>query len=271
MPLAAPVITQTLPSSLPATSSLLGRVEDVLDLRVMLERVGPELAPDTRLLEASERRRHPHGAVRVDRDHARVRSRGPRAAPGRRRPTRSSRRGRRSCRWRARSRRPRRRTGSRRRRVRRSPRWRRGRSSTSAPAPSARTRSPGRPAPSRGSRRGASSGTYEPTVSSWSAEISGPISVASSSGSPTTIAVTARSSAAMKSSIAPRCDQDPRACAAVLPGVAEHRARGRRGGRVEVGVGEDDVGRLAAELERHALDRAPPRRPRSAGRPRSSP
>ena len=50
-------------------------------------------------------------------------------------------------------------------------------------------------------------------------------------------------------------DEDARARAAVLAGVAEHRARrGRRGG-LDVGVGEHDVGGLAAQLERHALDR----------------
>ena len=50
-------------------------------------------------------------------------------------------------------------------------------------------------------------------------------------------------------------DEDPRARAAVLAGVAEDRHRRRRGGRLDVGVGEDDVGRLAAQLQRHPLDR----------------
>src|SRR5213078_4191264 len=44
-------------------SSLLGRVEDVLQLRVVLERVGAELAPHARLLEPAKRCRHAHGAV----------------------------------------------------------------------------------------------------------------------------------------------------------------------------------------------------------------
>ncbi len=50
-------------------------------------------------------------------------------------------------------------------------------------------------------------------------------------------------------------DEDPRAGAAVLAGVAEHRARRCRGGALEVRVLEDHVGGLAAELEGHALDR----------------
>src|SRR5262249_11245757 len=44
--------------------------EDVLELRVVVEREGAELAPDPRLLEAAERRGHAHRGVRVDRDGA---------------------------------------------------------------------------------------------------------------------------------------------------------------------------------------------------------
>ena len=50
-------------------------------------------------------------------------------------------------------------------------------------------------------------------------------------------------------------DEDPRPRAAVLARVVEHGVRRGGGGLLEVGVGEDDVGRLAAELERDALDR----------------
>src|ERR1700761_249133 len=70
IPLAVPVITAILPANLPGISTLLGRVIDVLQLGVVLERVGTELAADARLLEAAERGRDPHRAVRVDRDHA---------------------------------------------------------------------------------------------------------------------------------------------------------------------------------------------------------
>src|SRR4051794_2497355 len=72
MPLAVPVITQTFPSSRPAISPLLGRVEDVLDVGVVLDRVGTELAPAARLLEAAERGCDANGAVGVDRQHAGV-------------------------------------------------------------------------------------------------------------------------------------------------------------------------------------------------------
>ena len=51
---------------------------------------------------------------------------------------------------------------------------------------------------------GASSGTNEATVRRWSAEISGPIAVDSSSGSPTTISATASSRRSMKRSSAER-------------------------------------------------------------------
>src|ERR1700744_100116 len=71
IPLAVPGITAPFPANLPAAiSALRGRVIDVLQLGVVLERVGAELTADARLLEAAEGRRHPHRAVRVDRDHA---------------------------------------------------------------------------------------------------------------------------------------------------------------------------------------------------------
>src|SRR5262249_47759971 len=69
IPPPAPVITQTLPSSLPATSSL-RRVEHVLDLAVAREAVHAELAAEAAALEAPERRRDAHRGVRVDREHA---------------------------------------------------------------------------------------------------------------------------------------------------------------------------------------------------------
>src|SRR3954447_16801931 len=65
MPLAAPVMTQTLPSSRP-TRSAPRCVVDGLQLGVVLERVRAELAADARLLEPAERRGHAHGGVRVD-------------------------------------------------------------------------------------------------------------------------------------------------------------------------------------------------------------
>src|SRR5881296_2975912 len=48
-------------------------------------------------------------------------------------------------------------------------------------------------------------------------------------------------------------DEDPRARAAVLTRVAEHRRRRRGRGLLEVGVGEHDVGRLAAQLQGQRL------------------
>ena len=51
-------------------------------------------------------------------------------------------------------------------------------------------------------------------------------------------------------------DQDPGPGAAVLPGVVEHRVRRGRRGLLQVGVGEDDVGALAAELQGEPFDLA---------------
>ena len=50
-------------------------------------------------------------------------------------------------------------------------------------------------------------------------------------------------------------DEDARAGTAVLARVVEHRVRRRCGRLLEIGVGEDHVRGLAAELEGHALDR----------------
>ena len=48
-------------------------------------------------------------------------------------------------------------------------------------------------------------------------------------------------------------DEDARAGAAVLPGVAEDGGGGFAGGLLQVGVGEDNVRRLAAQLQRYPL------------------
>ncbi len=48
-------------------------------------------------------------------------------------------------------------------------------------------------------------------------------------------------------------DEQPVRAYARLAGVAEAREHGTRGRRVEIGILEDDEGRVPAELERHAL------------------
>src|ERR1700749_4764710 len=69
IPLAVPVMTQTFPASLPDIGSApLGRVVDVLHLGVVVERIGSQLPPHARLLEATEGSRHPDRGVGVDRD-----------------------------------------------------------------------------------------------------------------------------------------------------------------------------------------------------------
>src|SRR5712692_1966644 len=69
IPPAAPVITATLPSSLPMSRDLRGE-EHRLDLRVALEGMHAELAAEARLLEAAEGGRDAYRGVRVDRQDA---------------------------------------------------------------------------------------------------------------------------------------------------------------------------------------------------------
>ena len=147
---------------------------------------------------------------------------------------------------------PRRRTASPRRPARRPPRAR--------SAPPGRRRSPPTAAP-RSRRRRASSRRRRPrprrgsrcTVACCCAEISGPISLDSSAGSSTRMPATAGSSRDEELVVRRPLDQDPRARAAVLAGVVEDGVRRAGGRRGDVGVGEDDVGALAAELEGHPL------------------
>src|SRR4051794_37490729 len=76
MPLAAPVMTATLPSSLPAMPCLSVRSssvrceEDVLHVGERVQRIGPELAAEPRLLHPAERRPVPHRRVGVHRQVA---------------------------------------------------------------------------------------------------------------------------------------------------------------------------------------------------------
>src|SRR5262249_3917343 len=80
IPLAAPVIPQTFPSSRAISS--LACVVDVLHLGVGLQSVRAKLAADAGLLEAAEGGRDPHRGVRVDRDHAGVDGSGDPQRPG---------------------------------------------------------------------------------------------------------------------------------------------------------------------------------------------
>ena len=226
--------------------------EHVLDLRVAVERVHPELAPEAGLLEAAERRRHAHRGVRVDREHAGLERARDAERPRAVLASRSSPRARTACRWRSGSRRPRRRTGSPPRPARRPPRARPGRRSTPRRACTG-TRSP---APSGASpRKTRSPSTKDATVSRCARRDQRPhlgrvvLGIADAHAA-------RRVDEQLEEAVVGRAlDEDPRAGAAVLAGVAEDGVRRGGGGALEVGVGEDDVRRLAAELERHALDR----------------
>ena len=82
--------------------------------------------------------------------------------------------------------------------------------------------------------------------------MSGPISVASSSGDRSRIASVSLREPEMNSSYSGRWISWTRSGAAVLPRVVEDRPEELSTHAVEVGVGEHDVRRLATELERHA-------------------
>src|SRR5215210_1783195 len=80
MPLAPPVMTATLPVRRPGLSVLLRGQIDVLYLGVVVEGVRAELTSDAGLLEAPEGRADPYGGVGVYRDHTRLHA--PRHAQG---------------------------------------------------------------------------------------------------------------------------------------------------------------------------------------------
>src|SRR5215212_10676337 len=69
MPLAAPVMTATFPSSRPGISPLLRRQVDVLHVGVVVEGVRAQLAPDPGLLHPPEGRLDADRGVGVDGDN----------------------------------------------------------------------------------------------------------------------------------------------------------------------------------------------------------
>ena len=229
--------------------------EDVLGLGERIEGVRPELAAEAGLLEAAERRRVAHRRVGVDRQVAGLDGRGRPAAPGRRRGSRSSRTARSRCRWRSGSRRPRRRTAAPRRPGRRSPRARRGRSrSKQGPGPLVGTRTRAlRGRAGEGDRRSLGH-VGRDRVPLAGADQRPHLGACPGRGSSTRTPLTAGSEQLHEPVVGRPLHQDPRAGAAVLAGVVEDGVRRGGGGLLEVGVGEDDVGALAAELEGDPLD-----------------
>ena len=92
-------------------------------------------------------------------------------------------------------------------------------------------------------------------MSNWALSTCGPCSVAGSNGSPSLRALTSCCELLDELVVDSLLHEQPAAGAAALALVeveAEHRARH---GGVEVGVGEDDVRALAAELEGDPLER----------------
>ena len=103
--------------------------------------------------------------------------------------------------------------------------------------------------------------TYASTLSRCAALVSGPVSAFSSNGPPSRIRP-ARSTSRVDELVVDRLlDDQPGAGRADLAGVQEDRGQREVEGDLEVGVGEHDVGVLAAELERDLLHRRRRRRP----------
>ena len=143
-----------------------------------------------------------------------------------------------------------------RRSARRSPRAATRASGPPGTAPSARTSSRGRRAPSPRIATGASSSRNEADgLALRRPRSAAPSASPRRAGRRRAIAVDRLLERARKSSSAARCTRIRERAQQSWPALPNTAPRRRRRGRLEVGVGEDDVGRLAAELERHALDR----------------
>ena len=185
--------------------------------------------------------------------------------------------GRSRCRWRSAPRRRRRRRGSPRRPGRRSPRGRcacrSSRRRTRSAARTSRGRCPrGSPPPPTTTCAPSSwpSAMYFSTRSCWRCATSGPISVAASTGSPTCSEPTISGERLDDFVVALAAREDAGLRDARLTVVHERRELEPVHRGFEVGVVEDDRGRLAAELEAHALQLLAADRRRCAGRPRSN-
>ena len=119
----------------------------------------------------------------------------------------------------------------------------------------ARALEPRRSGDDRRARRAARS-TCPTTPPSCSAETSGPRSTPSSQPGPTRIASARRRAGARRpSACTDRSTSSREPAMHAWPAVLERAGQRALDRGVEVGVGEDDVRVLAAELERHALDR----------------
>ena len=125
----------------------------------------------------------------------------------------------------------------------------RSRSRRRDPRPRDRRRRAARPRPAR-PRRSPRRGRAAPSL------MSGPMKTSGSVGSPYgTLRMPLDRELDALVEARPR-DEQPRREDAALPGVEADERRGERDDRLEVGVVEDHVRRLAAELEQHALHRS---------------
>ena len=191
------------------------------------------------------------------------------------RASRSTPPGRTACRWRRRSPRPRSRSASPARPGRRSPRrsrpsWRRHR-----PAPWARSSwGPARPDACRRRRRvpraSTASLTWRSILSTARALIIGPICEPASLAGPTFSAPMRAAELVDEAVVNARLHEDPVRADAGLAAVAELGGHQPVDRGVEVGIVEDDEGRVAAEFERELLQRVGASAARGACPPASS-
>ncbi len=96
---------------------------------------------------------------------------------------------------------------------------------------------------------------YDRILSNWALSICGPCSVWASNGSPSLRFWVLLGQLLDHRVVDLLLHEQPAARAAALALVQEEAEHGPVDRRVQVGVGEDDVGTLAAELERHSLER----------------
>ena len=242
---------------------------DVLGLAVLGEAGRAEFASDAGLAEAAPLGLREVGVEVVDPDGAVPQPAGDPAGAARRRRSRRRRRGRTRCRWRGRRPRPRWRRSPRSGRVRRPPRGPRASRGGTGRGRSARRTSrwrAGRRRARGACRRTAArapsasaEATYASVFSSCCSETSGPHSTPSSVPRPSRIALGAAGEFGDEAVAHGLLDDEPGAGRADLAAVDEGGVEGLVDGGVEAllggaGVGEDDVGVLAAEFQRDLLD-----------------
>ena len=92
------------------------------------------------------------------------------------------------------------------------------------------------------------------TLRHWLSDTSGPISVSGSIGSPTRYCCRRTDKCVDERIVQFPLHEQARACRTALAGISKSTLDGGGRGLGYIGIGEDDIRALAAELERNALD-----------------